>query len=251
MAGNQYNFSGRHAVVTGGASGIGLAIAHKLAEGGAAVSLWDRNADMLEQARAGFKGGKVRGVVVDVSDETSVAAATAQSEQNGGVVEILVNSAGITGPNQTVCDYSVQDWDQVMAVNLRGTFLCCRALAARMLPGHYGRIVNIASIAGKEGNPNASAYSASKAAVIALTKSLGKELARTGVTVNCVTPAAVHTAIFDQMTQQHIDYMLSKIPMGRFGQTGEVAALVAWLASADCSFTTGGTFDISGGRATY
>lgn len=251
MAGNQYNFSGKHAVVTGGASGIGLAIVHKLAEGGAAVSLWDRNADMLEQACAGFKGGKVRGVVVDVSDETSVAAATAQSEQNGGVVEILVNSAGITGPNQTVCDYSVQDWDQVMAVNLRGTFLCCRALAARMVPGNYGRIVNIASIAGKEGNPNASAYSASKAAVIALTKSLGKELARTGITVNCVTPAAVHTAIFDQMTQQHIDYMLSKIPMGRFGQTDEVAALVAWLASADCSFTTGGTFDVSGGRATY
>jgi 3-oxoacyl-[acyl-carrier protein] reductase len=180
-----------------------------------------------------------------------VAAATAQSEQNGGVVEILVNSAGITGPNQTVCDYSVQDWDHVMAVNLRGTFLCCRALAARMVPGSYGRIVNIASIAGKEGNPNASAYSASKAAVIALTKSLGKELARTGITVNCVTPAAVHTAIFDQMSQQHIDYMLSKIPMGRFGQTDEVAALVAWLASADCSFTTGGTFDVSGGRATY
>jgi 3-oxoacyl-[acyl-carrier protein] reductase len=251
MAGNQYNFSGKHAVVTGGASGIGLAIAHKLVDGGAVVSLWDRNADVLEQARAGFKAAQVHAVSVDVSDENSVAAAAAQSEKAGGAIQILVNSAGITGPNQTVCDYSVQDWDQVMAVNLRGTFLTCRALAPGMVSGQYGRIVNIASIAGKEGNPNASAYSASKAAVIALTKSLGKELAKTGVTVNCVTPAAVHTAIFAQMTQQHIDYMLSKIPMGRFGQTEEVAALVAWLASADCSFTTGGTFDISGGRATY
>jgi 3-oxoacyl-[acyl-carrier protein] reductase len=251
MAGNQYNFSGKHAVVTGGASGIGLAIAHKLVDGGAVVSLWDRNADVLEQARAGFKAAQVHAVSVDVSDENSVAAAAAQSEKAGGAIQILVNSAGITGPNQTVCDYSVKDWDQVMAVNLRGTFLTCRALAPGMVSGQYGRIVNIASIAGKEGNPNASAYSASKAAVIALTKSLGKELAKTGVTVNCVTPAAVHTAIFAQMTQQHIDYMLSKIPMGRFGQTEEVAALVAWLASADCSFTTGGTFDISGGRATY
>ncbi|TAN30830.1 MAG: SDR family oxidoreductase [Castellaniella sp.] len=251
MAGNQYNFSGKHAVVTGGASGIGLAIAHKLVDGGAVVSLWDRNADVLEQARAGFKTGQVHVVSVDVSDETSVAAATAQSEKAGGAVQILVNSAGITGPNMTVCDYSVKDWDLVMAINLRGTFLTCRALAPGMVSSRYGRIVNIASIAGKEGNPNASAYSASKAAVIALTKSLGKELAKTGVTVNCITPAAVHTAMFSQMTQQHIDYMLSKIPMGRFGQTEEVAALVAWLASADCSFTTGGTFDISGGRATY
>ncbi|CAM5220910.1 3-oxoacyl-[acyl-carrier protein] reductase OS=Castellaniella defragrans OX=75697 GN=HNR28_000952 PE=3 SV=1 [Castellaniella defragrans] len=251
MAGNRYNFSGKHAVVTGGASGIGLAIAHLLSEGGATVSLWDRDARALEQARTDFQGGQVHVAAVDVGDEASVAAAASQAAKEGGAVEILVNSAGITGPNQTVCDYSVKDWDQVMAVNLRGTFLCCRALAPAMVAGRYGRIVNIASIAGKEGNPNASAYSASKAAVMALTKSLGKELAKTGVTVNCVTPAAVRTAIFAQMKQEHIDYMLSKIPMGRFGETGEVAALVAWLASADCSFTTGGVFDVSGGRATY
>ncbi|HEX7387348.1 MAG TPA: SDR family NAD(P)-dependent oxidoreductase [Castellaniella sp.] len=251
MAGNQYDFADKHAVVTGGASGIGLAIAHLLSAGGAVVSLWDHNAEVLKKAQAGFAGREVHGVTVDVSDEASVAAAVAQSETHGGTVQILVNSAGITGPNKTVCDYSVEDWDKVMAVNLRGTFLCCRALAPGMTTSGYGRIINIASIAGKEGNPNASAYSASKAAVIGLTKSLGKELAKTGVTVNCVTPAAVHTAIFDQMTQQHIDYMLSKIPMGRFGQTEEVAALVGWLASPDCSFTTGGTFDISGGRATY
>jgi 3-oxoacyl-[acyl-carrier protein] reductase len=251
MAGNHYDFSGRHAVVTGGASGIGLSIAHRLSEGGAAVTLWDRDEAALEQARAGFGAATVRTVAVDVGSETSVAAAAEQSRTHGGAVTILVNSAGITGPNQTVCDYSVQDWDLVMAINLRGTFLCCRALVPQMLPGDYGRIVNIASIAGKEGNPNASAYSASKAGVIALTKSLGKELARTGITVNCITPAAVQTAMFAQMTQQHIDYMLSKIPMGRFGRTEEIAALAGWLASADCSFTTGGTFDISGGRATY
>jgi 3-oxoacyl-[acyl-carrier protein] reductase len=250
-SGNSYDFSGRHAVVTGGAAGIGLAIAQRLVQGGASVSLWDRDTAMLDKARASFKAGTVHTVAVDISNEDAVNAAAAQSQRDGGIVDILVTSAGITGPNKTVCDYPVADWDQVMNINLRGPFLCCRAIVPQMRPGNYGRIVNIASIAGKEGNPNASAYSASKAGVIALTKSLGKELAQTGITVNCVTPAAVRTAMFSQMTQQHIDYMLSKIPMGRFGKTEEIAALVAWLCSPDCSFTTGGVFDISGGRATY
>jgi 3-oxoacyl-[acyl-carrier protein] reductase len=249
--GNSYDFSGRHAVITGGASGIGLAIAQRLAQDGARVTLWDRDAAMLEKARATFAQGTAQALTVDVSDEISVATAAARSQDGQGAADILVTSAGITGPNKTVCDYSVADWDQVMNINLRGPFLCCRALVPQMLAGSYGRIVNIASIAGKEGNPNASAYSASKAGVIALTKSLGKELAQSGITVNCITPAAVRTAMFSQMTQQHIDYMLSKIPMGRFGKTEEIAALVAWLCSSDCSFTTGGVFDISGGRATY
>lgn len=249
--GNSYDFSGRHAVITGGAAGIGLAIAQRLVLGGAHVSLWDRDAAMLDKARAALPSGRAHTVAVDISNEEAVATAATQSQRDGGTVDILVTSAGITGPNKPVCDYSVADWDLVMNINLRGPFLCCRALVPQMRPGNHGRIVNIASIAGKEGNPNASAYSASKAGVIALTKSLGKELAQTGITVNCVTPAAVHTAMFSQMTQQHIDYMLSKIPMGRFGKTDEVAALVAWLCSADCSFTTGGVFDISGGRATY
>lgn len=252
MAGNSYDFSGKSAVVTGGASGIGLQIAHSLVRGGAKVSLWDRDVGTLDKARATFGAGDaVRTVAVDVSDEKAVAGAAAQTQRSQGTVEILVASAGITGPNMTVCDYSVADWDSVMAVNLRGVFLCCRALVPQMQTAGYGRIVNIASIAGKEGNPNASAYSVSKAGVIALTKSLGKELAKSGIVVNCITPAAVHTTMFSQMTQQHIDYMLSKIPMGRFGKVEEVAALVSWLCSPDCSFTTGGVFDISGGRATY
>lgn len=248
---NHYDFSGCHAVVTGGAAGIGLAIAHRLAVGGAAISLWDRDTAMLDKALAAFAPGKAHAVTVDVSDEASVAAAAAESENKGGPVDILVTSAGITGPNTTVWDYPVQEWDRVMNINLRGPFLCSRALVPQMRARNRGRIVNIASIAGKEGNPNASAYSASKAGVIALTKSLGKELAQTAVRVNCITPAAVRTAMFDQMTQQHIDYMLSKIPMNRFGTVEEIAALVCWLCSEECSFSTGGVFDISGGRATY
>jgi NAD(P)-dependent dehydrogenase (short-subunit alcohol dehydrogenase family) len=248
---NQYDFSGRHAVVTGGAAGIGLAIAQRLAEGGASLSLWDRDEAALEQARATFGGVLKHAAAIDVGDEQAVTAARDATLAAAGRVDILVTSAGITGPNTTVAEYPVEAWDRVIRINLRGPFLCCRALSPQMRERGYGRIVNIASIAGKEGNPNASAYSASKAGVIALTKSLGKELAQTGVTVNCITPAAVRTGMFAQMTQQHIDYMLSKIPMNRFGEVGEVAALVAWLASAECSFSTGAAFDISGGRATY
>jgi NAD(P)-dependent dehydrogenase (short-subunit alcohol dehydrogenase family) len=248
---NQYDFSGRHAVITGGAAGIGLAIAQRLAEGGAKVSLWDRDQGSLEKARASFEGTKPHIAAVDVSDPDAVIAARDSSMRASGPIDILVTSAGITGPNTTLWDYPVADWDQVMGVNLRGPFLCCRAIVPQMREKNYGRIVNIASIAGKEGNPNASAYSVSKAGVIAMTKSLGKELAQTGITVNCITPAAVRTGMFAQMTQQHIDYMLSKIPMNRFGKVEEMASLVAWLASEECSFSTGAVFDISGGRATY
>lgn len=248
--GNHYDFSGRRAVITGGASGIGLEIAKKLAAGGAALSLWDRDAATLDKARAAFGANAPQLVVADISSEAAVEAAR-EATLAAGPIDILVNSAGITGPNATVWDYPVDAWDDVMRINLRGTFLCCRALVPQMRERGYGRIANIASVAGKEGNPNASAYSASKAGVIALTKSLGKELAQSGITVNCITPAAVRTPMFAQMTQAHIDYMLSKIPMNRFGETAEIAALVAWLSSADCSFSTGAAFDISGGRATF
>jgi len=248
---NHYNFSGRHAVVTGGGAGIGLAIAHRLVEGGASVSLWDRDADTLEQARASFGSVEPHVVTVDVANPDAVGAARDSTLRAVAGIDILITSAGITGPNATLWDYPVADWDQVINVNLRGPFLCCRAVVPHMREKNYGRIVNIASIAGKEGNPNASAYSASKAGVIAMTKSLGKELAQTGISVNCITPAAVRTGMFSQMTQQHIDYMLSKIPMNRFGEAEEIAALVAWLSSEDCSFSTAAVFDISGGRATY
>ncbi|CDS55400.1 3-oxoacyl-[acyl-carrier protein] reductase [Polaromonas sp. CG9_12] len=248
---NQYNFSGRHAIVTGGGAGIGLAIAHRLVEGGATISLWDRDPDMLEQARSTFGDVKPQVVTVDVSDADAVVAARDATLQATAGIDILVTSAGITGPNTTLWDYPVADWDKVIGVNLRGPFLCCRAVVPQMREKNYGRIVNIASIAGKEGNPNASAYSASKAGVIGMTKSLGKELAQTGIRVNCITPAAVRTGIFAQMTQQHIDFMLSKIPMNRFGEVEEIAALVAWLSSEDCSFSTAAVFDISGGRGTY
>ncbi|GAC1433645.1 MAG: SDR family NAD(P)-dependent oxidoreductase [Burkholderiaceae bacterium] len=248
---NQYNFSGRHAVVTGGGAGIGLAIAHRLVAGGASVSLWDRDPDILELARTSFGAVQPHVVTVDVANPEAVAAARDSTLRAATGIDILVTSAGITGPNTTLWEYPIADWDQVIAVNLRGPFLCCRAVVPHMRERRYGRIVNIASIAGKEGNPNASAYSASKAGVIAMTKSLGKELAQAGVNVNCITPAAVHTGMFAQMTQQHIDYMLSKIPMNRFGKVEEIAALVAWLSSEECSFSTAAVFDISGGRATY
>jgi NAD(P)-dependent dehydrogenase (short-subunit alcohol dehydrogenase family) len=228
---NQLDFTGRLAVVTGGVQGIGAAIVKRLKASGAEVIVWDLDGSPK----------------VDVSDPASIQSAVKNLKR----VDVLVNNAGIAGKNVPTVDYPIEEWERVLRINLTSQFLCCRAVAPLMVKAKYGRIVNIASIAGKEGNPNAVAYSASKAGVISLTKSLGKELAKDGVLVNCVTPAAAKTAIFDQMTQQHIDYMLSKIPMGRFVEVDEVAALVCWLASADCSFSTGGVFDISGGRATY
>ena len=247
---NQLDFNGRTAVITGGAAGIGLAIAQRLIASGGRVSVWDRDAAALEKAKVHLTAG-VDTRVVDVAEPASVDAAAQAAASALGRIDALVCSAGITGPNTTTWDYPVDAWRQVMEVNVDGVFLCNRAVVPVMLKQDYGRIVNIASVAGKEGNPNASAYSTSKAAVIGLTKSLGKELAKTGIRVNCITPAAVKTAIFDQMSQQHIDFMLSKIPMGRFGQVEEIAALVAWLCTEDCSFSTGAVFDLSGGRATY
>lgn len=247
---NQLDLKGRHAVITGGASGLGYAISQRMIASGATVTWWDVNADVMA---LGVKtiGTDVHCETVDVTQHSSVVAALASTVSKRGKVDILVNSAGITGPNVKLADYPPDAWAQVINVNLNGTFHCCRELAAHMQGNHYGRIVNIASVAGKEGNPNASAYSASKAGVIALTKSLGKELANNGVLVNCVTPAAVKTAMFDQMTPEHIAFMLSKIPMSRFGNPDEIAAMVAWLCTEDCSFSTGGVFDLSGGRATY
>jgi 3-oxoacyl-[acyl-carrier protein] reductase len=228
---NKLDFAGRTAIVTGGMQGIGAAIVKRLKSSGAEVIVWDLD-------------GSPR---VDVSDAASIDSALKKI----GKVDVLVNNAGIAGKNVPTVDYPIEEWERVLRTNLTSQFLCCRAVAPTMVKAKYGRIVNIASIAGKEGNPNAVAYSASKAGVISLTKSLGKELAQAGVLVNCVTPAAAKTAIFDQMTKQHIDYMLSKIPMNRFVEVDEIAALVCWLASEDCSFSTGGVFDISGGRATY
>ncbi|HTS22998.1 MAG TPA: SDR family NAD(P)-dependent oxidoreductase [Casimicrobiaceae bacterium] len=247
---NRLDFSGRVAVVTGGAAGIGLAVARRVVESGGRVSLWDRDEKALAQARSALgEAPEVR--VVEVEDAQSVAAAASATLAALERIDALVCSAGITGPNTATWDYPFDAWQEVMAVNLNGVFLCNRAVVPAMLRQEYGRIVNIASVAGKEGNPNASAYSASKAAVIGLTKSLGKELARTGIRVNCVTPAAVKTAIFEQMTQAHIEFMLSKIPMARFGEVEEIASLVAWLCTEECSFSTGAVFDLSGGRATY
>jgi NAD(P)-dependent dehydrogenase (short-subunit alcohol dehydrogenase family) len=232
---NRLDFTGRTAIVTGGAQGIGAAIVRRLEQSGAKVRVWDLDATPR----------------VDVADPASVDSAVQRSLAELGKIDVLVNNAGIAGRNTPTVDYPVEEWERVLRVNLTSQFLCCRAVAPHMVKAGYGRIVNIASVAGKEGNPNAVAYSASKAGVISLTKSLGKELAQTGVLVNCITPAAAKTAIFDQMTQAHIDYMRSKIPMGRFVEVDEIAALACWLASEDCSFSTAGVFDISGGRATY
>jgi len=247
---NQLDFKGRHAVVTGAATGLGYAIAQRLIASGGSVSVWDRDEAAAQKAAIELGNG-TQAVAVDVSQQASVAAAVQATLAKAGRIDALVNSAGITGPNTKVWDYPVDAWRQVMDVNLTGLFICCREVVPAMRERNYGRIVNIASVAGKDGNPNASAYSASKAGVMALTKSLGKELADTGVRVNCVTPAAVKTAIFDQMTPEHIAFMLSKIPMGRFGTTEEVAAMVGWLCTEDCSFSTGAVFDLSGGRSTY
>jgi 2-dehydro-3-deoxy-L-rhamnonate dehydrogenase (NAD+) len=247
---NQLDFKGRFAAVTGGAAGIGLAVAKRLAASGARVALWDRDPAALAQAKAAIGAGTLT-FELDVADAAAVERVAGATAQANGGLDVLVCSAGITGPNVPVAQYPVGDWKRVFDVNVHGLFYCNRAVVPLMQAKDYGRIVNIASVAGKEGNPNASAYSASKAAVMGLTKSLGKELAKTGIRVNCVTPAAVRTAIFDQMSQQHIDFMLSKIPMGRFGTVDEIAAMVCWLASEDCSFSTGAVFDLSGGRATY
>jgi 3-oxoacyl-[acyl-carrier protein] reductase len=239
-------FTDRVAVITGGASGIGLAAAQRLATEGADIVLWDRDAATLEIAAQAIGAG-TRTTVLDVTDADAVEHAA----KSAGRIDILVTSAGITGPNAPVKDYPLAAWRQVFDVNVHGLFYCNRAVVPVMLQAGYGRIVNIASVAGKEGNPNASAYSASKAAVIGLTKSLGKELANTEIRVNCITPAAVRTAIFDQMSEEFIGYMLSKIPVGRFGTVEEIASIIAFLASEECSFSTGGVFDVSGGRATY
>jgi 2-dehydro-3-deoxy-L-rhamnonate dehydrogenase (NAD+) len=249
---NQIDLNNRHAVVTGAAQGIGFAIARRLLASGASVSLWDRDAEMLASARQQLDHDThVTTETVDVSSADSVAAATEATIQKQGRIDILVANAGIAGPNHTTWEYPIDAWKQVIDINLIGVYLCCRTIVPHMLRQNYGRIVNVASIAGKEGNPNASAYSASKAGVIALTKSLGKETANRNIAVNCITPAAARTRIFEQMTQQHIDFMLSRIPRGRFLEVDEVSAMVAWLVSEENSFTTGAVFDISGGRATY
>ena len=228
-------FTGRRAVVTGGASGIGEAVAKRIAQEGGKVAIWDLNG----------------GIRVDISDYASVEQAVKETVKQIGGIDILVNSAGITGPTVPLIEFPIDGWKQVIDINLNGAFYCNRAVAPLMVAQNYGRIVNIASIAGKEGNPNASGYSASKAGVIGMTKSLGKELAKHNITVNAVTPAAVRTPIFDQMPQTHIDFMLSKIPKSRFGTVDEMASLICWLASEECSFSTGAVFDASGGRATY
>lgn len=246
---NKIDLSGRVAIVTGAARGIGSAIATRLAASGARVAIWDVDSGAAKTAAAEIPGAI--DLLADVTDSASIARALAATEARLGPPDILVNNAGISGPNHPLETYPPEEWRRVVEIDLIGVFNCCRAVVPAMRRRDYGRIVNIASIAGKEGNPNASAYSAAKAGVIGLTKSLGKELAETGIRVNCVTPAAARTDIFAQMTEAQIAYMLSKIPMGRFALVEEIAALVAWLSSEECSFSTGGVFDISGGRATY
>lgn len=249
---NRIDLSGRVGVVTGGAQGIGRAVAERFLASGAAVAIWDIDAKLLMRAVDELKEqGRILPVQVDITNSEAVGRAVESTVSGLGRLDLLINNAGITGPVKKVWEYPLEAWRQVMALDLDAVFYCCRAAVPAMLKNGYGRIVNVASIAGKEGNPNAAAYSTAKAGVIGLTKSLGKELADTNIRVNCVTPAAAKTAIFDQMTEQHINYMLSKIPIGRFCQVDEIAALIAWLASEDCSFSTGAVFDISGGRATY
>ena len=247
---NQLDFDGRTAIVTGGAQGIGLAIVNRLVASGARVRIWDRDDRMLAKAVAAL-GAAASGDAVDVTDVDSISRGVKGALEALGRIDVFVNNAGIAGPTMPVVDYPVADWRQVIDIDLNGPFLCCRAVVPHMTRAGYGRIVNIASIAGKEGNPNAAAYAAAKGGLIAFTKALGKELAKAGVLVNCVTPAAAQTAILDQVTPEFAQFMLSKIPMGRFVKVDEIAALACWLASEDCSFSTGGVFDISGGRATY
>ena len=247
---NKIDLNGKTAVVTGGAQGFGRAITERFVASGAKVAIWDRDLALAQKTAMAISGG-VKAYAADVADEQSVASARDATLKDLGRIDILVNNAGVAGANAKTWETDVAEWRRVMRVNLDGPFICARAIVPGMIKHNYGRIVNIASIAGKEGNPNAAHYSASKAGVIALTKSLGKELASYDISVNAITPAAAKTAIFDQITQEHIDFMLSKIPRARFVTVQEVAALVAFAASADCSFTTGSVIDISGGRATY
>jgi 2-dehydro-3-deoxy-L-rhamnonate dehydrogenase (NAD+) len=249
---NAIDLKNRTAIVTGGARGIGFAIAQRMLASGAAVALWDVDAAALDKAAAALKsGGRVYTAIADVTDQASIARATDALLRDAGKIDILVNNAGITGGNAPTWELEPDVWRRVIEVNLVAPYLTCRAIVPHMIAKAYGRIINIASIAGKDGNPNASHYSASKAGLIGLTKSLAKELATKGVLANCVTPAAAKTDLFDQMTQAKIDYMLSKIPMNRFLAVDELAAMVAWLSSEECSFSTGAVFDISGGRAVY
>ena len=245
---NSYDFKNQVAVVTGGANGIGFSVAERLSKSGASVKIWDLD---IEAAQTAAETINSEAVECDITDWISVQNATETSINGSEKIDILVNSAGIAGPNDTVVDYDNKAWDRIISVNLTGTYYVNKAVVPHMKANGYGRIVNIASVAGKDGNPNASAYSASKAGVIALTKSLGKELADSNIAVNCVTPAAARTAIFDQMSQEHIDYMLSKIPRGRFVEVKEISSMIAWMVSAENSFTTGAVFDLSGGRSTY
>ncbi len=250
MQANQINLQDRHAVVTGAAQGFGLAITRRMVESGARVSMWDRDEEELRKAAVEF-GDKAVGQVCDVTDLDAIDVAVSESNDALGTIDILVNNAGITGPNDVTWHYPIEQWRRVIELDMNAVFYCCRAVLPQMIGRNYGRVVNIASIAGKEGNANASAYSTAKAGVIGLTKSLGKELADYDIAVNCITPAAAKTRIFDQMSPTHIDMMLSKIPRGRFVLVEEVAAMVCWMASEENRFTTGGVFDISGGRATY
>jgi 2-dehydro-3-deoxy-L-rhamnonate dehydrogenase (NAD+) len=247
---NRLDFAGRSAIVTGGAQGIGLAIVERLVASGARVRVWDRDEKRLADTTQRL-GAPVSAEAIDVADAASIERGTGRALQALGKIDVLVNNAGIAGMTSPVVEYPVEEWRRVIDVDLTGPFLCCRAVVPHMTRAGYGRIVNIASIAGKEGNPNAAAYGAAKGGLIAFTKSLGKELAQTGVLVNCVTPAAAQTAILEQVTPEFAKFMLSKIPMGRFVKVEEIAALACWLASEDCSFSTAGVFDISGGRATY
>jgi 2-dehydro-3-deoxy-L-rhamnonate dehydrogenase (NAD+) len=249
---NQIDLEGRTAVITGGAQGIGFSIASRLIASGATLSLWDRDEALLNRAQADLSaGGEVSIEVVDVASAGSVRKGTTSALGKHGRIDILVANAGIAGPNLKSWEYPLDAWKEVIDINLTGVFLCCGAIIPHFLEQGYGRIVNVASIAGKEGNANASAYSASKAGVIAFTKSLGKETANKNIAVNCITPAAARTRLFEQMSQEHIDFMLSRIPRGRFVELDEVSSMVAWLVSEENSFTTGAVFDLSGGRATY
>jgi NAD(P)-dependent dehydrogenase (short-subunit alcohol dehydrogenase family) len=247
---NRLDFAGRNAIVTGGAQGIGRAIVERLVGSGARVRIWDRDQKLLAQT-VGKLGSQVSGDAIDVTDAEAIARGTKSALEALGKIDLLVNNAGIAGMTKPVVEYPVDEWRRVIDIDLTGPFLCCRAVVPHMVKAGYGRIVNIASIAGKEGNPNAAAYGAAKGGLIAFTKSLGKELAQSGVLVNCVTPAAAQTAILEQVAPEFAKFMLSKIPMGRFVKVEEIAALACWLGSEDCSFSTAGVFDISGGRATY